>query len=94
MSTSQQHMQKILDEKFPADVTDLTKAHFAKCYQSQTPVATWHISLDIECPKCGKDVDLTDVYECYENIEPGQTVKAHSFNCPECNEEFEADTQY
>ena len=65
-------------------------------FKRETPVATWHISLDVECPKCGEDVDLTDYDDFWvdSSIEPAETVQGYDVICPECRHEFEVDTQY
>lgn len=58
------------------------------------PVAHWHISLDVVCPLCGEEVDLTDLDWIYECLQPAQTVKDYEFDCPKCRGEFRADTEY
>jgi len=62
--------------------------------------ATWRISLDCNCPGCGKDVDLLDDSDFWDgrHLEPCETRTERSRNvwvvCPECGHEFHVDLEY
>jgi len=66
-----------------------------------TPVyATWSISLDTDCPKCGKYVDLLQADDFWDgrHLELGEhgteRSKAVEVECPECHHEFEVTCEY
>ena len=62
--------------------------------------ATWHVSLDCECPKCGEDVDLLS----YADFFDGRTIQIAEHNtpatkdmevvCPKCGHEFTVDCEW
>jgi hypothetical protein len=71
-------------------MTDATAKH----------TATWSISLDTECPKCGEEFDMlctTDFWEdnhfelCEHGTEQTENVDAY---CPHCDHEFKVDLEY
>lgn len=101
MSTSEQGMKRILDEKFPADVADISKEHFAKAYRKkQNPTAIWNLSLNVDCPQCGEYVNLLDDPDFFDGreLEPCETRTEHSrdveVQCPNCEHEFVVDLEY
>jgi predicted RNA-binding Zn-ribbon protein involved in translation (DUF1610 family) len=63
--------------------------------------ATWSISLDTECPKCGEEFDMlctTDFWEdhqglqlCENSMDRAEDVDA---TCPKCGHEFKVDLEY
>lgn len=57
-------------------------------------IAIWHISLDVECPKCGTCFDLTNDDDFYHNFEPAEDAKDYEAVCPECSHEFMVDFEY
>lgn len=54
-------------------------------------VAWWHVSLDVDCPKCQQYIDIlqTDEYLCGDgfNIESANDIDFEA-KCPECGHEF------
>jgi len=53
------------------------------------PTAYWSISLDAECPECGKDFDLIDSDEFRESsIKPLERYIGYEATCPHCEHEF------
>ena len=56
--------------------------------------AVWHISLDCDCPKCKKMVDLLEDYEFFDgnNIAIGEhetpATTGMEVVCPKCGHEF------
>lgn len=68
--------------------------------QKSNPVATWSISLDVDCPHCGQYVNLLDAPDFWDgreldvaehNTERSQDVEVF---CPECAREFLVDLTY
>jgi len=61
------------------------------------PVACWSFSLDIECPKCGHDLDLVENDDFWDG-RPNSFNILHSKDediiCPECDHEFVCDFEY
>lgn len=62
-------------------------------------MATWSISLDTECPKCGHDFDLlAELSANSTGIEPIEygTPRTNNYetSCPECRHEFEVCFEY
>jgi len=62
--------------------------------------ATWSLSLDCECPKCGEDIDLMDDDNFWENnniqacewgTKKSRDVDAY---CEKCEHEFKVDLVY
>jgi hypothetical protein len=57
--------------------------------------AQWHLSLDVECPFCGEDFDITatepDFLKDFEVAEP---VDDYETTCPNCKREFSCDVRY
>jgi len=64
------------------------------------PVATWSISLDCDCPGCGKYVDLLDYVDFWDGnrVAPCEHDTDNSTEldvvCPECGHGFEVDLTY
>lgn len=62
--------------------------------------ATWHVSLDVECPHCGEDVDLLDDPEFLtgSDFEVAETrtdaTRDVEVTCPKCDKEFIVDFIY
>lgn len=62
--------------------------------------ATWDISLDCECPKCGEYVDLLRAADFWDGrvLDIGEhdtdRSKGVEVLCPECGHEFEVDLEY
>lgn len=63
-------------------------------------IATWHVCLDAECPKCGECFDMLDIPDFWDGkkLEIGEhnTVNSRGVEvtCPECDHEFEVDLEY
>lgn len=64
-------------------------------------MATWSISLDCDCPKCGDFVDLLsedNFWEAHQRLKPIEHGTDRSNNleviCPECGHEFEVCCDY
>lgn len=62
--------------------------------------ATWSISLDVECPGCKENVDLTECDDFWDGGEPqpmehrtARTTNREVF-CPRCGHEFVCDFTY
>lgn len=59
-------------------------------------IAQWNISLDVECPGCGQDFDVTqqsnygDIIRSVEVGEGGQNIDVI---CPACEHDFTARTE-
>lgn len=55
--------------------------------------ASWSISLMVDCPHCGKYVNLLDSYLNSEGLEPGEVFGGDKQDviCPDCKEEFECE---
>jgi len=62
--------------------------------QKKKVVADWVIALKVECPKCGKLLDLTMEDDFWYNFEPAEDFKGKEFGCPECKVEFLVDAVY
>jgi len=62
--------------------------------------ATWSISLDTTCPKCGECVDLLDDPDFWDgrSFEAGENMTDRSrdveVDCPKCGHELEVDLEY
>ena len=63
--------------------------------------ATWDISLNCDCPKCGEFVDLLradNFWDGHERLQPIENGTERSNNlevmCPECSHEFEVCCEY
>jgi endogenous inhibitor of DNA gyrase (YacG/DUF329 family) len=62
-------------------------------------LATWSLSLDCECPKCGKDVDLLRTDDFWDSgLQACETCTDRSndleVSCPECGHEFVVECEY
>jgi len=63
-------------------------------------LATWHVSLNCECPKCAKYVDLLEYADFWDGrtlelAEHGtDTSRGVEVVCPNCGHEFEVDCEY
>lgn len=60
--------------------------------------ATWTISLDTECPKCGKNIDLTLTDDFWHGMQAGEhntplTID-YEVTCADCEHEFKVDFTY
>jgi len=63
-------------------------------------IATWHVSLDCDCPKCDEYVDLLD----YADFWDGRTLEIAEHGtdnstgvevtCPKCGHEFTVNCEY
>lgn len=68
---------------------------------SKRETATWSISLDTECPKCGEEFDMLgtpDFWEdksnwklCEHDTEQTEGVDTY---CPKCGHDFKVDLEY
>lgn len=64
------------------------------------PTATWHISLDAECPACHEYVDLLDAPDFWDGQSLGvgehmtERSKAVEVECPKCKHEWLVDLEY
>ena len=59
--------------------------------------ASWNLSLDTECPKCGHNFDLlcdADFWEFSGAKQACEEIKGYETCCPECNHEFKTDFVY
>lgn len=59
--------------------------------------ADWDISLNCECPKCKKYVNLldyVDFWDCRDDLDIGETKSDVDVVCPECHHEFNVEAQY
>ena len=61
--------------------------------KQKTVMASWSISLDVDCPHCGHYFDITDSDEWtlggYESIETAQREDLDlELICPKCEKEF------
>lgn len=58
--------------------------------------AAWTVELNCECPKCGKWVDLLTYPDFWDgrNLEIPERRTGLDVSCPECDHEFEVDTEY
>jgi predicted RNA-binding Zn-ribbon protein involved in translation (DUF1610 family) len=63
--------------------------------------ATWHASLDCDCPKCGEYVDLLkypDFWDGRSMLEVAEhgtpATKDMEVVCPECGAEFTVDCEW
>lgn len=61
--------------------------------------ATWHISLDCECPKCKVDIDLESIDDGvlgYVQVGEHDTKASTNYEveCPHCGHEFLVDFEY
>jgi len=65
--------------------------------------ASWHVSLNVDCPGCKKYVDLIkldDFWLDHPNLQIGQSSFGYNgiFNleveCPECGHKFKVDLEY
>ena len=62
--------------------------------------ATWHVSLDCECPKCGEYVDLLEAQDFWDGH--SFQIPEHGTNrtenveviCPKCEGEFHVKLEY
>lgn len=54
-------------------------------------VATWEISLWLECPGCHRGWDVSS--DC-PDIEVGETCRNNEATCPNCGKEFQFNTVY
>lgn len=64
------------------------------------PLATWSISLDVDCPGCDGYVDLLAYADFWDgrHLDACEHGTDRSTNvevvCPECNHEFKVDLEY
>ena len=59
------------------------------------PEAQWSVSLDVDCPKCGKYVDLLDTPDFWDGrggLHIAEAVPSLSVNCPKCDHQFTVST--
>ena len=62
--------------------------------------ANWYISLNCDCPKCEKYVDLLEYPDFWDgrNFFPGENITSKTRNvdviCPSCGYEFIVDLEY
>lgn len=63
--------------------------------------ATWCLSLNCDCPKCGEFVDLLEAdnfWDDHERLQPVENGTERSNNldvvCPECKHEFDVCCEY
>lgn len=58
------------------------------------PIATWSITLDVDCPECGKCVDLLEYPDFWDGrkMEFAQRVNDEEVVCPECDHQFKVNT--
>lgn len=62
---------------------------------SEKSVAYWSISLDTECPSCGKDFDLIELDSFRESsVNPLDRTKDYEITCPHCEHEYLLDLEY
>jgi len=63
---------------------------------AENHVASWDLSLDVDCPGCKEWVNLLDYVDFFDGgvIEVCETKKDFDVICPECGHEFVADIEY
>lgn len=62
---------------------------------SEKNVAYWSISLDTDCPSCGKYFDLIDIDSFRESrVKPLDRVQGYEIECPHCEHECLLDLEY
>ena len=63
-------------------------------------IATWYVSLDVDCPYCSEDINILNLPEIHEiaDFDLGESGTKRSTNievvCPHCNKEFLVDLEY
>jgi predicted RNA-binding Zn-ribbon protein involved in translation (DUF1610 family) len=69
--------------------------------KKENQIASWSISLDTECPKCGEDFDILNTEPDFwldTKLEPLEhdTKKSKDYKviCPECGHKFPVDFTY
>lgn len=60
------------------------------------PLAMWSISLDVDCPGCGKLVDLLRYADFWDGrkLAIGESSEDEEVKCPKCGHEFSAEIVY
>ena len=58
--------------------------------------AQWTVELNCDCPKCGESVNLLDYPDFWDGrkLEIPERAKGVEVACPECDHQFEVDTEY
>lgn len=59
-------------------------------------IASWSISLDVDCPACGESFDIIIEEHDFllQRVDPLEAREDYETKCPYCDKEFRCDFQY